>query len=335
MRLSTTPTVLRRGPGARQIGTDPGRSLGFTGLEELDALGLDELGRRSEGRGHELPFLPGRVRTRLLAAGLLAAPLPRLRIRLVQPSVLTLRIVEACAAHFEICLEIAGQTTSKPLAEELGDEWLAAPLSSALARRFGRIGAPVLLEKVPIPDCVLVNAERGHEPEETRTLLIEDIPHLLLTRLEEGYEVGPLVLPGYSACAGCVSIEREEKDPFWSAALLCAPRIEEPMPTAASRSPRMPRHALEVATLLGLDALAPIAHQHRRATRVFPEISWLDPYDSRAGTIVRVFNDGSKSVEYVWPRPECGCGAAGDLGPARKIPARKGPARRPFSGANS
>ncbi len=265
------------------------------------------------------------MRTRLLAAGLLAAPLPRLGIRLVQPSVLALRIVEACASHFEICLEIAGQTTSKPLAEELGDEWLAAPLSSALARRFGRIGAPVLLEKVPIPDCVLVNAERGHEPEETRTLLIEDIPHLLLTRLEEGYEVGPLVLPGYSACAGCVSIEREEKDPFWSADLLCAPRIEEPMPTAASRSPRMPRHALEVATLLGLDALAPIAHQHGRATRVFPEISWLDPYESRAGTIVRVFNDGSKSVEYVWPRPECGCGAAGDLGPAR----------RPFSGANS
>ncbi len=330
MRLSTTPTVLRRGPGARQIGTDPGCSLGFTGLEELDALGLDELGRKSAGRGHELPFLPGRVRTRLLAAGLLAAPLPRLGIRLVQPSVLALRIVEACASQFRISLEIAGQTTSKTLAEELGDEWLAAPLNSALARRFGRIGAPVLLEQVPIPDCVLVNAERGHEPEETRTLLIEDIPHLLLTRLEGGYEVGPLVIPGYSACAGCVSIEREEKDPFWSADLLSAPRIEEPMPTAASRSPRMPRHALEVATLLGLDALAEIAHQHGRATRVFPEISWLDPYESRAGTIVRVFNDGSKSVDYVWPRPECGCGAAGDLGPARK-----GPARRPFSGANS
>lgn len=330
MRLSTTPTVLRRGPGARQIGTDPGCSLGFTGLEELDALGLDELGRKSAGRGHELPFLPGRVRTRLLAAGLLAAPLPRLGIRLVQPSVLALRIVEACASQFRISLEIAGQTTSKTLAEELGDEWLGAPLSSALARRFGRIGAPVLLEQVPVPDCVLVNAQRGHEPEETRTLLIEDIPHLLLTRLEGGYEVGPLVIPGYSACAGCVSIEREEKDPFWSADLLCAPRIEEPMPTAASRSPRMPRHALEVATLLGLDALAEIAHQHGRATRVFPEISWLDPHESRAGTIVRVFNDGSKSVDYVWPRPECGCGAAGDLGPARK-----GPARRPFSGANS
>lgn len=335
MRLSTTPTVLRRGPGARQIGTDPSHSLGFTGLEELDALGLDELGRKNAGPAHELPFLPGRVRTRLLAAGLLEAPLPRVGIRLVRPGVLALRIVEACSSYLRISLQIAQETTSKLLAEELGDEWLGAPLSSALARRFGRIGAPVLLEKVPLPDCVLVNAERGHDPEDTRTLLIEDIPHLLLTRIEGGYEVGPLVLPGYSACAGCVSIEREEKDPFWSADLLSAPRIEEPMPTAGSHSSTIPRRALDMATLLGLDALAAIGKERGRPKRVFSEISWLDPHESRAGTIVRVFNDGSKSVEHVWPRPECGCGAAGDLGPARKGPARKGSVRKPVSGTNS
>lgn len=331
MRVKGTPAILRRGPGARRVGSDPGRCAYFPALDEVDALGLEALGRidGAQGalqgpKGGARPFLPARVRARLLAAGLLDAPLPAVSIRLLNPGVLALRIVEACASRFRILLEVEDRPTPRTLSEELGEEWLGAPLGAALANRFSRIGAPVSRARVPVPDLVLVSAERGHDPQDTRDLIVEDAPHLLLTRTEGGYEVGPAVVPGLSACAGCVAIAREEQDPFWSADILAAPRIEGLFPAGQRRSCGLPRLALETATLLGIDALGACLEAARPApldgrdtvrplVGGFPGISWFDVHRSRSGRILRVGADGMMSVETIAPRAECGCGAAGDL----------------------
>ena len=52
------------------------------------------------------------------------------------------------------------------------------------------------------------------DPARTEALTAVDTPHLLVTRGETGYEVGPLVLPGATPCHHCVESARIADDPF-------------------------------------------------------------------------------------------------------------------------
>jgi hypothetical protein len=46
-------------------------------------------------------------------------------------------------------------------------------------------------------------------------LLRAGVPHLLATVRETTGVVGPLVLPGRSACLGCLDLARADRDPAW------------------------------------------------------------------------------------------------------------------------
>ncbi|MER6400640.1 ThiF family adenylyltransferase, partial [Kitasatospora sp. NPDC001603] len=50
---------------------------------------------------------------------------------------------------------------------------------------------------------------------EARELLRAGVPHLYVGVVEEFGVVGPLVVPGVSACGHCLVLAREDEDPAW------------------------------------------------------------------------------------------------------------------------
>ena len=54
-----------------------------------------------------------------------------------------------------------------------------------------------------------------HGPELAAGLLADEVPHLTATAGEAIGIVGPLVIPGRSACLHCLDLARAERDPAW------------------------------------------------------------------------------------------------------------------------
>ncbi|MEV0093532.1 ThiF family adenylyltransferase [Streptomyces sp. NPDC050738] len=117
-------------------------------------------------------------------------------------------------------------------------------------------------------------------------------PHLYAGVIEGTGVVGPLVLPGGSACAGCLALQRADRDPGW-------PRM-----VAQWRSGR---RSTAVACDLGLaTTVAGLASAHA--------LSYLD-----GGLPATTGSRWEASLPLLdWraaripPHPECGCGAAGN-----------------------
>ncbi len=95
-----------------------------------------------------------------------------------------------------------------------------------LARAPATRGGPV-----PHPDLVVL-APVGHHDEVDAGLLQRDgVPHLLAEVRDTVGVVGPLVLPGRSACLRCLDLARADRDPGWpavAAQLSCPGRVPPP-----------------------------------------------------------------------------------------------------------
>ncbi|MEU3875020.1 MULTISPECIES: ThiF family adenylyltransferase [Streptomyces] len=142
------------------------------------------------------------------------------------------------------------------------------------------------------------------DPTAVEDLVALGTPHLYAGVLEATGVVGPLVLPGRSACAGCVELARADRDPAW-------PRMLAQW--RSGRSSGVPSCDMALATVVaGLTvarALAfldggPVAGAGVRLELALPGPAW-DP----------------RPVE---PHPRCLCGAA-DFAPAENAGAASGP----------
>lgn len=144
----------------------------------------------------------------------------------------------------------------------------AGELAEELVRQLGRNDEPELV--VLVAPWVLAPAEHG-------PWLRRDVPHLPVT-VGETVTVGPLVVPGASACLHCVHLARRDLDPAWPA--LATQLHERPAPT------------------LSRTAVAEAAAFVARHLEAAPGTSWeLDPHD------------GTVSVAGWEPHPECSCAA--------------------------
>ncbi|MFC4058239.1 ThiF family adenylyltransferase [Planomonospora corallina] len=65
------------------------------------------------------------------------------------------------------------------------------------------------------PDLVVLAPVRPLDGLLVRDLVDWGIPHLLATAFEGAGSVGPLVLPGRSACLTCMDLTRRDRDPGW------------------------------------------------------------------------------------------------------------------------
>ncbi len=141
------------------------------------------------------------------------------------------------------------------------------------------------------PDLTVVSAY-GSAVVPARALMADDSAHLVVTSAGGTVTVGPLVLPGITACTVCEALHRTEHDPDWPAvAIQCAAR--------------RPRPSALVAPLAGaLVAREAVALLQGGAAR-----RW------RAG------QDGVEPLAPVAPHPDCGCGAALAVQTLRQIAA--------------
>ncbi|WP_084074024.1 hypothetical protein [Demequina sp. NBRC 110052] len=114
----------------------------------------------------------------------------------------------------------------------------------------------------------------------------DGLPHLLISADEDGVDVGPLVVPGVTACAGCVAHHARERDPAWPSLLL---QLEARRPWV---DPRVLTEAAGTAARLLLTELS------RRPDEAPVSSRWrLEPLTA-------------PRQSEVTPHPACGCGTA-------------------------
>ncbi len=129
---------------------------------------------------------------------------------------------------------------------------------SEAARERLREGAPsTQTSPVARPDLVVL-APAGPLPErEVQALLRDGLPHLLAEVRDTVGVVGPLVVPGRSACLHCLDLTRSDRDPGWPVlaaqlglAVRAVPACDGPLAAAVAA-----QAALQVLALL--DGAAP------------------------------------------------------------------------------
>lgn len=75
---------------------------------------------------------------------------------------------------------------------------------------------------------IVLVAARLVDPHRAARLTASDVPHLPIELSGDRVVVGPLVIPGATACLACVHAERRERDPEWplvAAQLLARPSV--------------------------------------------------------------------------------------------------------------
>lgn len=171
----------------------------------------------------------------------------------------------------------------------LSREDIGAPRATAAARAIRRAAPEARLTEdvTRQPDLAVLAGPTS--PEEVAALLRARVPHLAVHADEAIGVVGPLVIPGYSACTRCADLARAERDSAW------------PLILAQAAPPR----ACDAILAAGTAALAA-----RQA------LTFLD----QAGTIPSTLNGTLELVlpDWQWhrrtwpPHPACTCGAAGN-----------------------
>jgi len=287
MRLKPGAPVLVREPGHVQVGLS--RPLAFTDLAAEDRAFLAALeGRRvsisSAERGRHARLIDDLGRHGLLEPARSAPTLPGLvRIRGVDP----------VTTWLAIGLALAGVS-----ALSIVDPARSIPARIPGSPGVGDARSLLRILKDASPSLRLASADeesrieilRGHGASDlvlARTLTARDVPHLDVVTDEEGVDVGPLVVPGRTACETCLGIERAERDPWWPRLAL---QLGDPRRDAGLL---VPAHAALVAAGVALrEVLASLDGREPASVR------WRIPYDSCL-----------PEPTACQPHPACGCGA--------------------------
>lgn len=140
------------------------------------------------------------------------------------------------------------------------------------------------------PGLVVLVADRVLSAADHRAWLQRDIPHLPVVTGDASVTVGPLVVPGVSACLHCAFLHRRDADAAWPAIAAQLAALPAPAP-----------HPLRTA--------AAVAHAGRLVA------AFLDSAPGRSaqghaepGREWRIADDGSTvSERAVLPHPECRC----------------------------
>ena len=95
-----------------------------------------------------------------------------------------------------------------------GGVYTGTPRSRAVRRELSSLIPLPDLHAQDAPDVALVSADRAQDPGIPFELMATDTPHLLITRGEHSYEIGPFVIPGSTPCFHCIEHARAEQDPY-------------------------------------------------------------------------------------------------------------------------
>lgn len=163
-------------------------------------------------------------------------------------------------------------------------EHVGRPRGEVLGERLRRVAPRTLVRGDGAPDVAVLVESRAAAPARYARLVAQGVAHLPVVVREADVVVGPLVLPGVTACARCADLHRADADPAWPALVAqlreLADAPQETTLTAASA-------ALAAAQVLAhLDGLRPAA----------------------AGALLEVALPGAvPRAVPLSPHPRCGC----------------------------
>jgi hypothetical protein len=219
--------------------------------------------------------------------------------------------VGACAATFLAasgvawvsCVDSAVTGPADTAPAGLGNADVGTARAAGVVRAVQRVASDVRTadDSTRLPDLAVLTGRP--DPVILAELMRHRVAHLIAAADEAIGTVGPLVLPGRSACLRCVDLSKSARDPAWPLVLAQA--------GAATGRPAAPEAcdtvlAAATAALTAAQALAFIDQAHEPAARdatlevVLPDWQW-----QRRG----------------WPpHPACTCQAAAAREPARPLP---------------
>lgn len=113
-------------------------------------------------------------------------------------------------------------------------------------------GAPGETVEVSPDSVVVVLAGHLVEPRRASVLMSSDVTHLPLVITGAGAEIGPVIVPGRTACLACMAAHRRDSDPAWP--VLAAQLLGRPAPPVSAS---LASQAGEIAALLISAAAAP------------------------------------------------------------------------------
>jgi bacteriocin biosynthesis cyclodehydratase domain-containing protein len=189
-------------------------------------------------------------------------------------------------------LRTTGTVSAADLGTGLADADRGRPRAEALAQAVRALAPAVVTGRPPArfsPDLVVLTDALLPEPSLLGALQASRTAHLPV-RLRDGTGVvGPLVLPGRSACLRCLELHRRDREPAW-------PGVAAQLVGKAGRGD--PACTLATAALGAAQALA--ALDGLAGDGAPPLLDATLEIEPTAGTLLR----------RPWPaHPDCGCGA--------------------------
>ena len=289
MNLAPHTAILWRGPGAVRIGGDRSRHVLLDDLHAGDQIWLSNQARspRSPEPATASPELIAALRrAHLIDQEDRRAPLRMGVLGAVPAAALALR---ALADTLLLSLAVdADQLVDKDWDRVFGGSFTGTPRDRAIRRELAPLIALPSLHYQGDVDMALVCADRVVDPGVPFELTIHDTPHLIVTRGEHSYEVGPFVIPGITPCNQCAEHARAQEDPFHLT------HLRELTDWPLGTLPMLAHYAaaLRVARLIRDFASGALT------TQLCTEVATID-------------EDGTITVERTAPAPECVCGITG------------------------
>ena len=173
------------------------------------------------------------------------------------------------------------------------------PRAEAFARAIADTGAEVRwISRESPADIEVLSSHGAADLVAARELLARDAMHLPIVSDEDGLTVGPVVVPGVTACVGCLAHARADRDAAW-------PRIALQLGGAARNcAAHLPP---ECSSLAGALAAREVLATLRADGRT---------HEARAVGQWRVTALAEASWSPAPPHRACGCGAAREVGDA-------------------
>ncbi len=171
------------------------------------------------------------------------------------------------------------------------------PVAGLLARVLREHGVPEGTERGADPALVVLCGEHVLAPASHAAWLRRDVPHLPVLLGDTSARIGPLVVPGETACLGCLERHRADADPAWSA--IAGQLLGRPAPAPGAVV------VVELAALAARTVLALLDHREVLGD----------------GEQLRVdLATGAVSRRSWAPHPECGCRGLPGSGSHRAAP---------------
>ena len=289
MNLMHHTAILWRGPGSVQIGGDRSRHVRLDDLHASDQLWLASQKRRA--RCADTPEASPELLAALRDADLIDRPdrRPLLSVGIIGAVPATVLAIRSLVDTVSLTLRVDAPTlVDGDWDHVFGGNYTGTPRARAVRRELSSLIPLPRLHAQGAPDVALVSSDRVSDPGIPFELMAADTPHLLITRGEHSYEVGPFVIPGSTPCFHCIEHARAEEDPYHLT------------------------HLRELAQW-PLGPLPQLAHfaAALRVARLLRDFSSGALTPQLCSDIATIDEDGTITVERATPARQCVCGIDG------------------------